>query len=69
MGRRHRDNLTTGCTLKPGSSNSAFKRYFFGPNGDQKLPISKFLQFHSDLQEEIMRLEVSLFISYIYKYQ
>ncbi|CAH8680197.1 unnamed protein product [Schistosoma rodhaini] len=57
MGRRHRDNLTTGCTLKSGSCNSAFKRYFFGPNGDQKLPISKFLQFHSDLQEEIMRLE------------
>nr|AAP06316.1 similar to GenBank Accession Number AE003616 calcium binding atopy-related autoantigen 1;atopy related autoantigen in Mus musculus [Schistosoma japonicum] len=57
VGRRHRDNSTSGCTLKPSSSNSAFKCYFFGPNGDQKLPISKFLQFHSELQEEIMRLE------------
>uniref|UniRef100_A0A095A392 Calcium uptake protein 1-like protein, mitochondrial n=1 Tax=Schistosoma haematobium TaxID=6185 RepID=A0A095A392_SCHHA len=66
MGRRHRDNLTTGCTLKPGSSNSAFKRYFFGPNGDQKLPISKFLQFHSDLQEEIMRLEFFVYFSVIF---
>ncbi|CAH8872005.1 unnamed protein product [Trichobilharzia szidati] len=56
MGRRHRDHSTTGCILRSGS-NSALKRYFFGPNGDQKLPISKFLKFHSDLQEEIMRLE------------
>nr|AAW24592.1 unknown [Schistosoma japonicum] len=57
VGRRHRDNSTSGCTLKPSSSNSAFKCYFFGPNGDQKLIISKFLQFHSELQEEIMRLK------------
>ncbi|KAH8866923.1 Calcium uptake protein 1 like, mitochondrial [Schistosoma japonicum] len=40
VGRRHRDNSTSGCTLKPSSSNSAFKCYFFGPNGDQKLPIN-----------------------------
>ncbi|KAH8866921.1 Calcium uptake protein 1 like, mitochondrial [Schistosoma japonicum] len=41
VGRRHRDNSTSGCTLKPSSSNSAFKCYFFGPNGDQKLPITE----------------------------
>ncbi|KAK4467262.1 hypothetical protein MN116_009024 [Schistosoma mekongi] len=61
VGRRHCDNSTSGCTLKPSSSNSAFKCYFFGPNGDQKLPISKFLQFHSELQEEIMRLETLVY--------
>lgn len=59
MGRRHRDHSTTGSTLKPGS-NSALKRYFFGPNGDQKLSIDNFLQFHTNLQEEIIRLEVIL---------
>lgn len=56
MGRRHRDHSTTGSTLKK-RSNSALQQYFFGPEGDQKLTIKKFLDFHAQLQEEITRLE------------
>ncbi|CAH8460810.1 unnamed protein product [Dicrocoelium dendriticum] len=56
MGRRHRDNSITGSTLKR-RSNSALQQYFFGPDGDQKLTIQKFLQFHAELQNEITRLE------------
>ncbi|KAM7543182.1 hypothetical protein Aperf_G00000018792 [Anoplocephala perfoliata] len=56
MGRRHRDHATTGSTLKS-MSQSALHEYFFGPDGNQKLKISKFLEFQSRLQEEITQLE------------
>lgn len=58
MGRRHRDHATTGSTLKS-MSQSALHDYFFGPDGNQKLKIAKFLEFQSRLQEEITQLEVS----------
>ncbi|THD21246.1 putative mitochondrial aspartate/glutamate carrier protein [Fasciola hepatica] len=56
MGRRHRDHSTTGSTLKQ-RSNSALQRYFFGPECDKKLSVKRFLELHSELQEEITRLE------------
>lgn len=61
MGRRHRDHSTTGSTLKQ-RSNSALQRYFFGPECDKKLSVKKFLELHSELQEEITRLEVRQYI-------
>ncbi|KAL3308130.1 Calcium uptake protein 1, mitochondrial, partial [Cichlidogyrus casuarinus] len=57
MGKRHRDHSTTGSTLKPVSSNSALTHFFFGPRGDKKLTIEKFLNFQTQLEVEIMRLE------------
>lgn len=40
------------------SVNSALSRYFFGTNGDEKLTVKKFLEFHEKLQNEIISLEV-----------
>lgn len=56
MGRRHRDHATTKSTIKK-RSNSALQQYFFGPDGTRKLTINRFLDFHSKLQEEIIKLE------------
>lgn len=56
MGRRHRDHATTGSKLKR-RPKGAMQNYFFGPRGDQKLSVKKFLDFQFQLQEELTRLE------------
>jgi hypothetical protein len=42
----------------------ALVEYFFGPNKDGKLTVEKFGEFHAQLLEEILRLEVFKFISH-----
>ncbi|VDK73604.1 unnamed protein product [Dibothriocephalus latus] len=56
VGKRHRDHLTTGSTLKP-VIRSALHKYFFGADGNEKLTIAKFIDFQARLQAEITRLE------------
>ena len=57
VGMRHRDHSTTGSTLR--SMSSGLMHYFFGPNLDQKLTVSRFLEFQRQLQTAILGLEVS----------
>ena len=56
VGHRHRDRSTTGNIA--GSVGDALVEYFFGPNKDGKLTVEKFGEFHAQLLEEILRLEV-----------
>ena len=58
VGHRHRDRSTTGNVA--GSVGNALVEYFFGPNKDGKLTVEEFGEFHAQLLEEILRLEVHL---------
>ena len=58
VGHRHRDRSTTGNIA--GSVGDALVEYFFGLNKDGKLTVEKFGEFHAQLLEEILRLEVLL---------
>ena len=58
VGHRHRDRSTTGNIA--GSVGNALVEYFFGPKKDGKLTVEKFREFHSQLLEEILRLEVRI---------
>lgn len=45
--------------------SSALAKYFFGPDLSEKLTIQKFLDFQKQLQEEMLTLEVGLFMQKI----
>ena len=51
-----------GCGLTyrvyPGSVGDALVEHFFGPEKDKRLTVEKFKVFHSQLLDEIMKLEV-----------
>lgn len=57
-GQRHRDHANTGNVIKT-DHQGALGKYFFGEKLDQKLSYKKFLQFHRDIQDEILWIEVS----------
>jgi hypothetical protein len=43
--------------------NSALTAYFFGKDLRGKLTVEKFLEFHKQLQDEILTLEVGTFFA------
>ena len=58
VGQRHRDHANTGNVIKP-DVNGALSKYFFGENLDQKLSYEKFIDFHKDIHDEVLWIEVS----------
>ncbi|CAL5375491.1 unnamed protein product [Camellia sinensis] len=64
QGARHRDGLRIGLKVSGSVEDGALLEYFFGKDGKQCLEHGKFVQFLSDLHDEILRLE---FAHYDYK--
>ena len=44
--------------MSTGSVGDGLEEKFFGKNGDQRLTVDKFKDFHMQLLEEVMKLEV-----------
>ncbi|KAI1719725.1 EF-hand domain pair domain-containing protein [Ditylenchus destructor] len=56
VGQRHRDHVTGTGSFRAKKS-SAITKYFFGPDGKDKLNIEKFLKFQHDLHRDILKIE------------
>ena len=68
-GSRHRDRKTTGNVLHD-QVNVGLATYFFGKDGNGVLTSDEFIKFKRKLQEEVMYLEVCVFvvINFIYSH-
>lgn len=60
VGQKHRNHATTGNVLRLAESTS-LSRYFFGENLDKKLTYARFQEFHTNIQDEVLRLEFTQF--------
>lgn len=59
-GMRHRDHVVTGSVLSA-HVNSGIKEYFFGKDLKKRLTVQRFIEFQTNLQQEVMYLEVNTF--------
>ncbi|CAG0887489.1 unnamed protein product [Cyprideis torosa] len=57
IGSKHRDHGSAGTISKGSAASSALSKFFFGPDLREKLTIERFLEFHEQLQREILTLE------------
>ncbi|CAL1388028.1 unnamed protein product [Linum trigynum] len=64
QGAVHRDGLRTGFKVSGCVENGGLVDYFFGSDGTKLLQCDNFMQFMTNLQDEILRLE---FAHYDYK--
>ena len=60
-GSRHRDHKTTGNVLS-NEVNTGLAQFFFGKDGSDKLTVDEFIEFKTNLQEEVMFLEVGFLL-------
>ncbi|CAB3409980.1 unnamed protein product [Caenorhabditis bovis] len=56
VGQRHRDHVTPISSYRS-ETNSALEAYFFGKDGQGRLPAQKFIEFHKKLQHDILAME------------
>ncbi|XP_042491952.1 calcium uptake protein, mitochondrial-like [Macadamia integrifolia] len=64
QGVHHRNGRRTGFKVGTSVENGGLLEYFFGKDGNARLPIGKFVEFLRNLHDEILRLE---FAHYDYK--
>ncbi|CAI0416573.1 unnamed protein product [Linum tenue] len=64
QGAVHKDGLRTGFKVSGCVENGGLVDYFFGSDGTKRLQYDSFMQFMTNLQDEILRLE---FAHYDYK--
>ncbi|KAI4376180.1 hypothetical protein MLD38_013970 [Melastoma candidum] len=57
QGAHHRDGLRTGFKVSGTVKEGGLLKYFFGEDGQERLPHDKFLRFMGDLRSEILNLE------------
>jgi len=61
MGKRHKDNIYSGNTIR-NDGHSALTKYFFGRDANKKLTLDDFVVFMDGLKEDVFRMEFNKYL-------
>lgn len=61
MGKRHKDNIYSGNTIRA-DGHSALTKYFFGKDANKKLTLDDFVVFMDGLKEDVFRMEFNKYL-------